>query len=105
MKTSQTGSRIEPDSQENTLALIITCQDCQHQRAFRVNDSFTLTITRKSSGMRVDTWCENCGRRISVQLCWTRRHPRWVAERVVLKDAVTVEDKNGLLPQEGTKLI
>jgi len=105
MKTRQTGSRQEPGPNEDTLALIIKCPDCNTQRAFRINDAFFSVLTRRSSGAEYDTWCEKCGRRISIQMCWTHRHAKWVSERVLFGDRVTVEDDSGLLPQHGEKIV
>jgi hypothetical protein len=105
MKTEQTGSRQKPGPFDDTLAIIIKCQECHTQRAFRVNDSFGVTITRQSSGAEYSTWCEKCGRRISVQLAWTKRHKGWPAEKILFEDAVTVVDQFGLTPEKGQKLI
>jgi hypothetical protein len=105
MKTRQSGSVISPESAEDTLALIIRCQKCDTQRAFRVNDGFAAVVIRKSSGVEYVTWCEKCGQRISVQLCWTKRHKHWLSERIILKDAVSVEDEFGLGQTEGVKRI
>jgi hypothetical protein len=105
MKTQQIGSEIEPPKDDDTLALIIKCPKCDTQRAFRVNDSFMLTITRKVSGCQYNTSCTICGYRIGVQLIWTKRHLGWVAEKITFKKAIAVEDEPGLRPTEGTKQI
>jgi len=106
MKTQQTGSRQAPGpSDDNVLALIIKCPLCSTQRAFKVNDAFIKVATRLSSGIEYNTWCEKCGRRFAVQLCWTRRHPKWVSEKIVFENAVTVEDTFGMGPEEGGKSI
>lgn len=105
MKTSQTGSRKPPGPDEDTLALIIKCPDCSTQRAFKVSDGFVGVITRLGAGVEYDTWCMKCGRRIAVQLCWTRRHSKWVSEKIIFDDAVTVQDEIGLRPEQGGKSI
>jgi phage FluMu protein Com len=106
MKTQQTGSKTEPDEENTTLALIIKCPKCRTQRAFKFNDTLATVMTRESSGMEVSTFCEKCSRRIAIQFCWTKRWvPGWTVEKVVFREAVTVEDHFGLSPQEGEKII
>jgi DNA-directed RNA polymerase subunit RPC12/RpoP len=105
MKTKQIGSEKPPENENDTLALIIRCPECDTQRAFRINDTVALVITRKSSGAKYETWCEICGHRITFQIAWTKRHPGWVAERLSLTDYVTVEDSNGMSKTKGGKLI
>jgi hypothetical protein len=105
MKTQQIGSEIEPPTSDDTLALIMQCQVCDAQRAFRVSDSFMLTITRKASGCQYNSWCTVCGHRIGIQLVWTKRHLGWTVEKVAFKKAVTVEDEFGLNKTEGIKQI
>lgn len=105
MKTEQIGSEIEPPEEDDTLALIASCPKCDTQRAFKVNDSFMLTITRKSSGCRWITYCSICGYELSVLLAWTQRHPGWLTERLTFKKAVCVEDHFGMNPAKGKKEI
>src|SRR2546425_1219693 len=52
-----------------------------------------------------NAWCEKCSRRIAIQLCWTRRTPRWTTEKIILGKAVTVEDHFGMSREEGEKII
>jgi DNA-directed RNA polymerase subunit RPC12/RpoP len=105
MKSQQIGSEIEPPKSDDTLALIIQCPKCNTQRAFRVNDSFMLAITRKSSGCQYNTACDTCGYKVSVQLIWTKRHLGWTVEGITFKKAVAVEDDFGLKPITGNKEI
>jgi hypothetical protein len=106
VKTQQTGSKNKPTDENDVLALIIKCPKCRTQRAFKFNDSMANVMTRESSGLEVNVFCEKCSRRIAVQLCWTKRWlPGWTAENVLFKEAVTVEDYMGLSPQKGEKLI
>jgi hypothetical protein len=99
------GSEIPPKKDEDVLALIIKCPKCQTQRAFKVNDGFMLVMTRESSGTEYSTICEVCEHRFNVQLAWTRRHERWVAERLVFQKMVSVEDDYGMSKAEGGKAI
>lgn len=105
MKSQQTGSEIPAGENEDVLALIIKCHKCDTQRAFKVNDSFALTITRASSGVEYTTKCNICGHPIGVQLAWTQRHFGWVAERLVFTKSITVEDQIGMFKAEGGKEI
>ena len=105
MKSQQYGSDIPPSHDDDILALIIKCPKCQTQRAFKVNDGFMLVSTRLSSGTEYSTVCEECDYRINVQFAWTRRHPRWVAERLVFTKMVMVEDDFGMTKAEGGKSI
>jgi hypothetical protein len=99
------GSEIPPSKDDDVLALIIKCPKCQTQRAFKVNDGFMLVITRKSSGTEYSTICEVCDHRFNVQLAWTKRHPMWVAEKLVFTKSVTVEDDFGMSKSEIEKKI
>lgn len=105
MKTQQIGSQVEPIKENDTLAFIIKCPKCRTQRAFRVNDSFALVATRKSSGLEIDTWCVKCSRRIAIQLVWTQRQLKWPSEKIVFQKAVTVEDHFGMNPQHDEKIV
>jgi hypothetical protein len=106
MKTQQTGSKSRPGDDDNILALVIKCPKCRTQRAFKFNDSIANVMTRASSGMEVNVFCEKCSRRIAIQLCWTRRFlPGWTVQKLTFKDSVTVEDHFGLSQEEGEKLI
>lgn len=106
MKTIQIGSETAPPKEDDTLALIIKCPKCDTQRAFRVNDSFMLTVTRKSSGCQYNTSCTICGYRFNIQLVWTKRRvPGWIVERITFKKAVEVRDDFGLTPIAGNKEI
>lgn len=105
MKSRQLGSETPPQKEDDTLALIMRCPACDTQRAFRVNDSFMLTLTRKVSGCQYNASCTICGYQMEIQLVWTRRHLGWVAERITFKKAVAVEDENGLRPSAGNKEI
>lgn len=106
MKTQQTGSKSKPTDENDILALIIRCPKCKTQRAFKFNDSIAAVMTRESSGMEVNVFCEKCSRRIAVQFCWTRRFlPGWTVEKILFKEAVTVEDHFGLSPEQGGKII
>ena len=105
MKTQQMGSEIPPSEENDVLALIIKCPKCQTQRAFRVNDGFMTVMTRQSSGTEYSTICDVCNHRFNVQLAWTRRHPAWVAERLVFQKLVSVEDDYGMTKAEGGKSI
>jgi transcription elongation factor Elf1 len=104
-KNQQIGSEIEPPKDDDTLALIIQCPKCNTQRAFRVNDSFMLTITRKTSGCQYNVACSICGHQTNVQLIWTKRHLGWTVEKISFKKSIAVEDEFGLNPTKGTKEI
>lgn len=105
MKSQQIGSEIEPPKDDDTLALIIKCPKCDTQRAFRVNDSFMLTITKKSSGVQYNAACEICGHVTNIQIIWTKRHRGWTVEGITFKKAVAVEDEFGLKPIAGKKQV
>jgi hypothetical protein len=102
-KSQQIGSEIEPPKDDDTLALIMECTKCDTQRAFRVNDSFMLTITRKVSGCQYVASCSICGHEVSIKLIWTRRHLGWVAEKITFTKSVSVEDEFKLKPTKGKR--
>ncbi len=104
-KSQQIGSEIEPPKDDDTLTLIIQCPKCNTQRAFRVNDSFMLTITRKSSGCQYNVSCDTCGHETYVQLIWTKRHLGWTVEKIGFKKAVAVEDENAMRKTKGEKQV
>lgn len=104
-KTNQLGSVIPPKKEDDTLALIIKCPQCDTQRAFKVNDGFMTVITRSSSGAEYSTVCGKCQNRFSIQLVWTRRHPGWTTERVTFENAVIATDDYDMRERKGGKAI
>jgi len=86
-----------PEANENSIAIGLSCPDCETIRFYKIDNALNLIINRNISGISISAMCEHCSRRFIATLQWISKNNGWSYRKPPTATNVEiVSDENGL---------
>lgn len=97
INSMQTSSCDIPKANETSLAIGLSCPDCETLRFYKFDRTINLVLNRVISGLSVSARCEVCSRRFVCALQWIDPISGFSYRKPPTTDNVNIiEDENGL---------
>ena len=100
-KSMQASDIAPPRSDETSLAIGLSCPDCETIRFYRIDENLKFIVNRDMSGVSFSASCEKCSRRFVAVVQWITPDEGYSYRKPPTAEMVSiVRDENGLrLPQ------
>lgn len=86
-----------PESLEDSLAIGLSCPDCETLRFYKFDHTINLIVNRTISGLSVSARCELCSRRFIAVFQWIDGRDGWSYRKPPVVGLIDgVYDENGL---------